>query len=378
MQNKKPWLYLLGAALLLLVVKYSDSIFQAVQLLFSILVPVLIGGAIAYVLNILVTKIERLPFLRNETSYVYPWRRGISIVGSLVIVVLVIFLLIKIIIPQLAEAFGVVIIGIPSVLAGLADWISSMEVSVPQIEEWISSFDVNWPQFIQKAVSYLSSGVSNVFTTLFSVLSSVGGFVVQLVISVIFALYILAGKERLARQFQSLADVYLKEKTRRCLMEILSTAHHCFTRFFVGQFTEAVIIGVLCTIGMLIFRFPYATMIGTLIGATALLPMVGAYIGAFLGAFMIFTINPLQAAAFLVFIVILQQLEGNLIYPRIVGSSIGLPGLWVLAAVTIGGGIGGIIGMLLAVPTAATIYQLLQKDVRKRKTAAITPSRTDR
>ena len=120
---------------------------------------------------------------------------------------------------------------------------------------------------------------------------------------------------------------------------------------------------------MLLFRFPYATMVGTLIGATALLPVVGAYLGAAVGAFMIFTVNPLQAIGFLIFIAILQQLEGNLIYPRVVGSSVGLPGIWVLAAVTVGGGLGGIIGMLLAVPVTATLYKLLQKDVQKRKAA---------
>lgn len=125
--------------------------------------------------------------------------------------------------------------------------------------------------------------------------------------------------------------------------------------------------GSLCALGMFLLRFPYASMIGTLIGATALLPVVGAYLGAFVGAFMIATVDPLQAVGFLVFIVILQQIEGNLIYPRVVGSSVGLPGIWVLAAVTIGGGISGVVGMLLAVPTAATVYKLLQKDVKKRQ-----------
>ena len=185
--------------------------------------------------------------------------------------------------------------------------------------------------------------------------------------SFIFALYLLVGKERLGRQFQSLTEVYLKEHTRNRLMYVLSTAHDTFTKFFVGQFTEAIIIGVLCTVGMWILRFPYATMIGVLIGATALLPVVGAYLGAFIGAFMILTVNPVQAIGFLVFIVVLQQLEGNLIYPRVVGSSVGLPGIWVLAAVTVGGGFGGVAGMLLAVPATATIYRLLQADVRRKK-----------
>ena len=367
MQNKKPWCYLLGAAALILIIKYSGSILQAVQLLFSLLTPLLIGCAMAYILNIFVVKIERLPFLRNETSPVYRVRRGISIISTLVIIAAILILLIKIIIPQLAEALGVVLSGIPPLLTQLADWIAARDLQLPQLETWLHSLNINWPQLVQKAVTYITSGVGNVFASALSALSTLGGIVVQLVISFIFALYLLVGKERLGRQFQSLTEVYLKEHTRNRLMYVLSTAHDTFTKFFVGQFTEAIIIGVLCTVGMWILRFPYATMIGVLIGATALLPVVGAYLGAFIGAFMILTVNPVQAIGFLVFIVVLQQLEGNLIYPRVVGSSVGLPGIWVLAAVTVGGGFGGVAGMLLAVPATATIYRLLQADVRRKK-----------
>ncbi len=159
----------------------------------------------------------------------------------------------------------------------------------------------------------------------------------------------------------------MKKRFQNGLTLVLKTAHNTFTKFIVGQCTEAVILGSLCTVGMFILRFPYASMIGTLVGATALLPVVGAYLGAGVGAFMILTVNPLRAVGFLVFIIILQQIEGNLIYPRVVGSSVGLPGIWVLAAVTMGGGIGGIAGMLLAVPVTATLYKLLGKDVKRRK-----------
>ena len=200
-----------------------------------------------------------------------------------------------------------------------------------------------------------------------ALLGALGGTVMQSFIALIFALYLLAGKDRLNRQFHALADTYLPERFTRRLWYVLVTAHDTFTRFFVGQFTEAIIIGVLCTLGMALFRLPYATMIGTLVGATALLPVVGAYLGAGIGAFMILTVNPLQALVFLIFIAVLQQLEGNLIYPRVVGTSIGLPGIWVLAAVTVGGGIGGIAGMLLAVPVTATFYRLLRTDVQRRQ-----------
>lgn len=367
MHNKKPLIFLLCAALLALIVKYSDQIFQAVRMAMTLLMPIFIGCAIAYVLNLLIVRLEQLPALAKESSPLYRLRRVLSICGALIIIVAVLVLLVAIIIPQLVDAFRVMLLGIPPLLDEFSKWISSFGNPTPQIQQWLNSLDINWPQFLEKAGSYLTSGVGNIFSSAVSIVSSVGGVVMQFIIAFIFALYLLAGKERLAGQFRSLAEVYLKEKTYQRLMYLLSTANDTFSKFFIGQFTEAIVIGVLCTLGMLLFRFPYATMVGTLVGATALLPVVGAYLGAGVGAFMILTVNPLQAVAFLIFIAILQQLEGNLIYPRVVGSSIGLPGIWVLAAVTVGGGLGGIAGMLLAVPVTATLYKLIRSDVRKRK-----------
>ena len=374
---KKPWFYLLGAAVLILLIKYSDVIFHSGLHLISILMPLLLGGAIAYVLNILVDKVELLPPFSDSRHPVYPYRRAVSIIASLAIIAIVVVVLVRIIIPQLTDAFRVILAGVPPMLEQLLAWVSSMDIPVPQIQEWLTSLNVNWPQLVQKIASYLSSGMTNLFTTTVSVVGAVSGVVVQLVMSFIFALYLLTGKEKLARQFQALGRTYLNQRVYRSILYVLDTAHDTFTKFIVGQCTEAVIIGVLCTLGMMLLRFPYATMIGTLIGATALLPIVGAYLGAVIGAFMIFTVNPLQSATFLVFIVILQQLEGNLIYPRVVGSSIGLPGIWVLTAVTVGGGIAGIPGMLLAVPLTATLYKLLRQDVARRQPAVSESSPTE-
>lgn len=365
-QNRKNWLYLMGGALLLLLLKYSDSIFQTGQLFLSILMPMFIGCAIAYVLNVLVVKVETLPILKKS---IIPgsYKRLISVLGAIVIFLLIIIMVVQIVLPQLVEAFGVVLKGIPPMLEQTAAWLATQKLPVPELQQWLSDLNINWPQLVQKAITYLSSGVSNLFSVTVTALGSIGGIVMQMVVSFIFALYLLFGKEKLGYQFGSLMEVYLRESVTNRLLYALNIAHDTFTKFIVGQCTEAVIIGVLCTLGMMLFRFPYATMIGTLIGATALLPIVGAYLGAAIGAFMILTVNPLQAVAFLVFIVVLQQLEGNLIYPRVVGSSIGLPGIWVLVAVTVGGGIGGIVGMLLAVPTAATAYKLVKQDVVRRK-----------
>ena len=186
------------------------------------------------------------------------------------------------------------------------------------------------------------------------------------VVGLIFAVYILFNKEKLASQADRLMRSYMKPRSEKRFRYFCATADKCFSSFIVGQCTEAVILGLLCAIGMAILRIPYASTIGTLIGATALIPIVGAYIGAAVGALMIVVVDPIKALWFLIFLVILQQVEGNVIYPKVVGSSVGLPGMWVLAAVTVGGGLGGIGGMLLGVPAAATVYKLLENDVHRR------------
>lgn len=367
MEKRRIWRYLLAAAGLILIIKYSDTILRGGGILFSVLMPLLVGCAIAYILNILVSRLERLPFLSKPGTRLYRRRRAIGVVGALIIIAAVLAMLVWIIIPQLLEAFSVVVLGIQPMLEKLAAWIAKQELPLPQIRQWVESLNLNWPELVQKAASYLGSGVSNLLGSVVSLVSSVGGAVFQIVMALIFALYLLLGKDRLKVQAHTLARTYLPEKVRNRILYVCTTANDVFSRFIVGQCTEAVILGVLCTLGMLLFRFPYATMIGTLVGALALLPIVGAYLAAAIGAFMILTVSPLKAVGFLIFLVILQQVEGNLIYPRVVGSSVGLPGIWVLAAVTVGGGIGGIFGMLLAVPTAATIYRLVKRDVAQKE-----------
>ena len=375
--KKKNFLYFVALlALLILCIKYSDSILGFAGSLWGLVKPLALGCVIAYILNILVTRIERLPFFRKEGTLLYRIRRPVSILGSLTAILAIGTLVILIVIPQLVQAIGVIAKEIPAVVSEISVWLSSFDKDWPQLQKFLESLNVNWPQLLQKAAAYLTNGLSSVFSSTVYIVSTVSSMVITAVVALIFSIYILSGREKLLHQFRTLARTYLNEKIYKGMCVVLAAAHDTFTKFIVGQCTEAVILGTLCTIGMLIFRFPYATMVGTLIGATALLPVVGAYLGAAVGAFMIFTVAPLKAIGFLIFIAILQQLEGNLIYPRVVGSSVGLPGIWVLAAVTVGGGLGGIIGMLLAVPVTATFYKLLQKDVKKRK-AALQPKKEE-
>mgnify|MGYP002801165565 FL=1 len=376
MKKKRFIYFIILLALLILCIKYSDSILGFAGFLWSLVTPLILGCVIAYILNILVTRIESLPCFSREDTLLGKVRRPISILGSLAVIIAIGVLVILIVIPQLVQAIGVIAKEIPTVVSEISVWLSSFDKDWPQLQKFLESLNVNWPQILQKAASYLTNGLSSVFSSTMYIVSTISSIAVTAVVALIFSIYILSGREKLFCQFQTLASTYLNEKFYKGMCVVLKTAHDTFTKFIIGQCTEAVILGTLCTIGMLLFRFPYATMVGTLIGATALLPVVGAYLGAAVGAFMIFTIDPLKALGFLIFIAILQQLEGNLIYPRVVGSSVGLPGIWVLAAVTVGGGLGGIIGMLLAVPVTATLYKLLQKDVQKRK-AALQPKKEE-
>ncbi len=367
MNKKKTLLLIFAVTVAALVYKYSNSLFDLLALMMNILTPLILGCVIAYILNILVSQIEKLSFFRNSNGKLSRLKRPFSIVVSLVLILAILALIILIVIPQLVEALAVLAKSIPAAITQILNWLASSGTDWPQLEDFLSSLHPNWPQLIQKGVTYLTTGLSSLLTSTVFILSSIGNLIVTFVVAFIFALYILGGKEQLYRQFRTVTKTYIKDSYYQKLILVLSTAHDTFTKFIIGQCTEAVIIGVLCTIGMIILRFPYASMIGTLIGSTALIPVVGAYLGAFIGAFMIFTVNPIQAVGFLVFIVILQQLEGNLIYPKVVGSSVGLPGIWVLAAVTIGGGLGGIVGMLIAVPLTATAYRLLRQDLKKRR-----------
>jgi predicted PurR-regulated permease PerM len=222
--------------------------------------------------------------------------------------------------------------------------------------------NIDWQSRLADVFSMLTSSMGNVAKLVSNVFSGI----ITGLLSVIFSIYLLLSKDMLKKQAGMLFEAITTQKLRSKIKYVYQTFDDCFRKYISGQCIEAVILGALCTVGMLILRLPYAAMIGAFVAFTALIPVAGAYIGAAVGAFMILTVSPMKALIFLVFIVILQQLEGNLIYPRVVGSSIGLPAIWVLAAVTVGGGIMGVVGMLLGVPVAAALYKLIGKSVKKR------------
>ena len=302
----------------------------------------------------------------SESQRVMKAKRPVCLFLSIFLMLAILFFVVRLVLPELVNAFVVIGQEIPIYFSKIQKWVVQNGELFPEISKEIGSLEVNWQELSRKVITYATSGVSTVLNSAVSIIVSVFGSIVNIAIALFFAIYILLSKEKLQNQCRMMEKAYLKEKASYRMNLFLDTAHDCFTSFITGQCVEAVILGILCTIGMFIFGFPYAPMVGTLIGATALIPIVGAYLGAIVGAFMIFTVAPMKTIGFLLFILILQQVEGNIIYPKVVGSSIGLPGMWVLASVTIGGGIAGITGMLLGVPLAATVYHLLAHDVKER------------
>lgn len=367
MEEKKKWLYLGSfAAVLYLAVTRIDNIVDFVKLLAGAASPLLLGAVIAYVLNILLKQAEKFYFPGSRSLLAEKTRRPVCILLCIAFVILVVVLILKLVVPELISSFVLIGKEIPVVFEDIRIWLVNNSEGMPSIQEMLQGLNINWPEFLQKLAGYVTAGATGVIVSTVAIITGTLGVITQALIGTIFAIYLLFNKEKLYLQVKKLLTAFLPQKALDKLRYNFRIANETFTNFIVGQFTEAVIIGSLCTLGMTLLRFPYAGMTGAVVGATALIPVVGAYIGAFIGAFMIFTVNPLKAVFFILFLVILQQLEGNLIYPKVVGSSIGLPGMWVLAAVTIGGGTLGIAGMLLGVPLAATVYKLLGNEVNRR------------
>ena len=323
--------------------------------------PLLIGAAVAYVVNLLMNFYERHWFPGSKSAVIGRSRRVVCMLLAYLSLVAAVVIIVALIVPQLTSCVRILLAEVPYAMTRVVAFVQSLNI-VPQ-DLIAPLMSVDWQSKLLDIATTVTSGVTNVMGAVISTVSTVFSGLVTGLLALIFSIYILMGREELKGQFGKLLRRFLSPKWQGRVCYLMHTLDDCFHRYIVGQCLEALIIGALCALGMGLLRLPYATMIGALVGFTALIPVAGAYIGAGVGAFMILTVDPVQALIFLVFLVILQQLEGNLIYPRVVGSSLGLPGIWVLAAVTVGGGIMGIGGMLLGVPLAAAAYRMLRDDI---------------
>ncbi len=351
----------LSIFILYLCIHYLESVQNLLIMILSAASPLLIGCVIAYPVNILMSFYEKHYFPKTKNRRLISSRRPVCMVGAFLSLLAIIILIISLVVPQLISCVRLVAAELPDTIKYLINSSEKLGIVPENIVDVLSGID--WRSRIGNIVEAFTSGFGNVMDMAVKMVTSVFSGIVTTLLAVIFAIYLLGSKDRLGLQLRKISAKYVSERIRRKTSYFISVLDDCFHSYVVGQCLEAVILGCMCIAGMLILRLPYAVMIGTLVGFTALIPIAGAYVGAIVGAFMIITISPLKALIFLIFIVILQQLEGNLVYPKIVGTSIGLPGIWVLAAVTVGGGIMGVVGMLLGVPLTACIYRIIRDDV---------------
>ena len=364
----------IAALLLYLAIHYWDAAMGTLGLICHAAWPLIFGAIVAFVVNILMSFYERNltrllgRFRKLRVKEGQRWLRALCMVLAFVTVALVLAFIVRMILPELQNCLNVLLGAIPKAVNALASWAEETFDISGLFNSFLTEWQGNQDQIKQTITSALNAmlyGAGSVMNVVVSATSTIVSGLITLFMGLIFAVHLLLGKERLSSQVNRLMDRFVPALWLERLRYFLSVLSDCFHSYIVCQVTEACILGGLCAAGMLLFRLPYALMIGCLIGVTALIPIAGAYIGGGIGAIMIFSVDPMQAVFFIIYLIVLQQIEGNLIYPRVAGSSLGLPGIWVLAAVTLGGGLLGIPGMLIGVPLTTAVYRMLREYVRK-------------
>lgn len=334
--------------------------------IWGLISPFVVGAAIAFVFNVPMRWVEGILPKRVKPKL----RRGLAIILTLLGLVLVVLIVFDLLIPQIRQTVVSLSERIPPFLEKANVWIGELMQEHPDFSKWLMESlnleGMDWAGFLKDTASFLGGHMANVMGGAVNVIGNVGGAVVSAVISLVFAIYCLAGKETLASQARRLLYSLVTEPRADYILRVAQLTNHTFSKFISGQVLEACILGGLFVVAMAIFRMPYILLISIIIAVTALIPVVGAFVGCFVGAFFILVNNPIQAITFVVMFLVIQQLENNLIYPRVVGTSVGLPGMWVLVAVTIGGNTLGVAGMLLMIPLASVCYALIREFTTKR------------
>ncbi len=348
------------AILLYLAVSNISDVIAFLGKILAVLSPFILGIVFAYILNILMSLFERMLYSKldqSKKSFVRKLKRPLSILTTFVVVFAFITAIILFVVPQLSQSISTLTSNMNGYLESLQKFINDMTVKYNLTGEFWSNITINWNEIVAKASEILRVALPQILVFTLGLTNGIINFIMGLIISI----YLLATKEKMIRILKKLTYAFTSKNTSARLIDTSVQTNKAFQNFISGQLTEALIIGVLVFIGMLIFRFPYALLCSVIIAVTSVIPIFGAWIGAIPSAFIILMAQPPKAIWFILFIVILQQLEGNLIYPRVVGNSIGLDGLWVLFAIIVGGSLFGLTGVLLGIPAFAVLYAIIRR-----------------
>ena len=353
---KKIMLLIVFTILVFVGVNHLAAVWGCIALIFHILFPFVLGCAIAFIINLPMRSIEKHIFQKDQwkdKKWVKKTARPFSLILALLLIIAVILLVFFVVVPQLSDTVIELGYDISRFWPKVQRWSIELFNNNPEIANWITTLEFDWENIVQQAIGFLKTGAGTLLGSTFSVAKVIVNSVTNFAIAFVFAMYILLQKEKLQVQIRKVMYAFLPEKIVGTIIDICCLANRTFSNFFTGQCMEAVILGCMFVVTMTILRFPYALLVGILIAFTALIPIFGAFIGCAVGTF-------------LVVFLVLQQIEGNLIYPHVVGNSVGLPSIWVLVAVSLGGSLMGVVGMLVFIPLISVVYTLFRKYVYKR------------
>ena len=354
------------AALVVACLWKYDVVVSVLAFIFHVIFPFVLGGAIAFILNVPMNFIQRHLFAperverhKIQKKIARPVSMLIVIFGVFGIVALVMFVLI----PQLGDTFSNLGSSIQAFIPKVQEWAEKLFHDNKEIMTWVNSLKFDWNKIMDAGIDFFKNGAGSVLDSTITAAKSIVSGITTFFIAFVFAVYILLQKEKLGIQAKKVLFAFVRKGRAEAAMEVLSLTYNTFSNFLTGQCLEAIILGSMFVITMMFFKLPYALLVGIVIAFTALIPIFGAFIGCALGAFLIFMVDPFKALMFVILFLVLQQIEGNLIYPHVVGNSVGLPSIWVLAAVSIGGSLMGIVGMLIFIPIISVVYALFREIV---------------
>lgn len=346
-----------------------ELVFDGIKFVWGVIFPFVLGGVIAFIVNIPMRFFEEKIFdkaKRAKKKWAAKLARPLSLVITLLVIIGIIATVVLVVVPELGNTLLNLGKTIQDFIPKVQVWAIGMFQDNPGIAEWISEIDFKWDEILSQGLDFLKNGASSVLGSTFEAAKSIISGVTTFFIAFVFSCYILVQKEKLGEQVKKLMYAFMPEDWRNILLALGTVVNKSFTSFFTGQCLEAVILGLMFLVVMAIFRLPYALLISVLIAFTALIPIFGAFIGCAVGALLIFMVSPAKALIFIIMFLVLQQIEGNFIYPHVVGNSVGLPSIWVLVAVSIGGSLMGLAGMLIFIPLTAVVYTMLRGIVNRR------------
>ena len=343
-----------------------DVVISVLAFIFHVIFPFVLGGAIAFVLNVPMNFIQRHLFPEDKIEkrkVIKKLARPLSMLIVLFCVIGIIVLVMFVLIPQLGNTFANLGNSIQAFIPKIQKWADTLFHDNKEIMNWVNHLEFDWNKIMNAGINFLKNGAGSVLDSTIMAEKSIVSGIATFFIAFVFAIYILLQKEKLSIQAKKVLFAFVRKGRAEATLEVLSLTYNTFSSFLTGQCVEAIILGCMFVITMSILRLPYALLVGIVIAFSALIPIFGAFIGCIVGAFLIFMVDPIKALIFIILFLILQQIEGNLIYPHVVGSSVGLPSIWVLAAVSIGGSLMGVVGMLIFIPIVSVVYALFREVV---------------